>query len=314
MSVYIGRYAPSPTGDLHLGNLLAAVAAWTRARRAGGRIILRIEDLDTPRVVSGSTQNIISDLNALGLHFDAGPHREDALGPYTQSLCLARYDAAVGHLREHGRLFACRCSRKDVARVASAPHIGDEGPRYPGICEHADHPWDDPAFPSSWRFVVEPGLESIADRLCGVFTQDVQKEVGDFIVRRKDGIFAYHLAVVVDDAHQGVTEVVRGRDLLASAPRQAQLFRALGFAVPAYAHVPLWLDGEGHRLSKRAGAETVRALLHRGVSPETILGRVGRALGVCSAGERVSATALADRLEDSVLAVPTVCDHGPLAS
>lgn len=312
MTGYIGRYAPSPTGDLHLGNLLAAVAAWARARRARGRVLLRMEDLDTPRVVPGAAARIVCDLASLGLDFDAGPDRDDGRGPYVQSLCLPRYEAALDELRRAGRLFACTCSRKDLQRVASAPHQGDEGPPYPGTCRDAGHPFDDPGLPVSWRFVTEPGPEVIEDRLQGTFVQDVAREVGDFVVRRKDGIIAYHLAVVVDDARQGITEVVRGRDLLASAPRQAQLFRALGAKVPAFAHVPLWVGEDGERLAKRKGAGTVRAMLEQGVSPEALLCKVGRALGVCRQGEEITAARLQERLADDVLAVPTIRDDGPL--
>lgn len=305
---YVGRYAPSPTGDLHLGNVLAAVCAWARARQAGGRILLRMEDLDRPRVVPGAAERIVEDLERLGLSFDAGPHRDDGRGPYVQSQCLPRYEAALERLREQGHLFACRCSRKDLQRIASAPHAGEEGPVYPGTCRDAGLPFDDPDLPVSWRFRVAPGVVEIEDRLAGRYAQDVASEVGDFVVRRKDGIFAYHLAVVVDDARQGVTEVVRGRDLLSSAPRQVLLYRALDEAPPAYAHVPLWLEKDGRRLAKRRGSETLHALFEAGVSPEEILGRVGRALGVAEAGERLDADALAARLVPEVLSAAAVIE------
>lgn len=313
MAGYVGRYAPSPTGDLHLGNALAAVCAWARARRAGGRLVLRMEDLDQPRVVAGAAARILEDLARLGLDFDAGPDTVDEGAPYVQSACGPLYDAALQKLRDDGRLFACRCSRKDLARLASAPHAGEEGPPYPGTCRSLGLPLDDPSLPVAWRFRVEPGDVVIEDRLQGRCSQDVAREVGDFVVRRRDGIVAYHLAVVVDDARQGVTEVVRGRDLLSSAPRQVLLYRALGEAIPTYAHIPLWTGPDGQRLAKRRGEGTLRALFEAGVTAEEVLGRVGRALGVASPGERLKAAALRERLTDEVLSVSKVTDDGPLA-
>lgn len=310
MTPYVGRYAPSPTGDLHLGNLLAALVAWARARRAGGRIFLRMEDLDGPRTVPGAATRIAEDLEALGLHFDAGPGHDDDHGPYVQSRCIARYEEALARLRATGRIYPCRCSRKELQRVASAPHLGEEAAVYRGTC--LAHPPDPSVDPVSWRFRVDPGEWRVEDRLQGRFSQRVDQAVGDFIVRRKDGVIAYQLAVVVDDLHQGVTEVVRGRDLLESTPRQLQLIAALGAEAPAHAHVPLWLAADGSRLAKRSGAQTLRALRAAGEPPGVTLGRVGRALGVCRAGEAISAAALAARLEDAVLRVPAVCEEGPL--
>ena len=288
--MYVGRYAPSPTGDLHLGNALAAVCAWARARRAGGRLLLRMEDLDRARVVVGAAENIVQDLRALGVTWDG-----DVL---VQSHGPARYADALDRLRARGLVYACRCSRKDLARAASAPHEGDEGPPYPGTCRVLGLDLDDPAH--AWRFLVPPGTVRIDDALQGTFAHDVLREVGDFVVKRKDGVIAYQLAVVVDDIHQGVTEVVRGRDLLSSAPRQALLFRALKQEPPAFAHTPLWVDAHGRRLSKRSGGDdTVRALLARGVD---VVGLIARALGV----DAKDLVALADQLEDRVLARATV--------
>lgn len=293
--MYTGRYAPSPTGDLHLGNALAAVCAWARARRAGGRCLLRLEDLDTPRVVAGAAVRIGEDLRALGLPFDG-----EVL---VQSHDLAPYHAALAQLRAQGALYACRCSRKDLSRAASAPHEGEEGPPYPGTCRELGLPFDDPALPVAWRFRVPAGTVTVDDALQGSLTQDVRAEVGDVVVRRKDGLIAYQLAVVVDDARQGVTEVVRGRDLLSSAPRQVQLFRALGAPPPRFAHVPLLVDATGARLAKRsAGAPAlVRTLFAQGHSGARVLGMLGHAVGVCDAGERVDADTLAARLDDAVL-------------
>jgi glutamyl-Q tRNA(Asp) synthetase len=274
IGTYVGRYAPSPTGALHIGNLFAALCAWGRARRAGGVCRLRMEDLDRPRVVKDSAERIVTDLARFGLTFDGEM--------LVQSQHLPRYEAALSRL--HNRIYACRCSRKELA---SAPHEGEEGPRYPGTCRDKGIPLDAPNV--AWRFRVEPGEVVIDDRLQGRYVQDVDREVGDFVVKRKDGVIAYQLAVVVDDIYQGVTEVVRGRDLLSSAPRQVQLFRALGHAPPAYAHVPLIVDARGERLSKRGGAAL----------PDDALDRIAGALQL---PRGLSAQDIASRLEENLLA------------
>jgi glutamyl-queuosine tRNA(Asp) synthetase len=290
---YVGRYAPSPTGDLHLGNALAAVCAWARARRQGGACLLRIEDLDTPRVVADSRHRIEEDLARLGLTFDG-----DVL---VQSEHTDRYHGALMQLREAGLVYACKCSRKDLLRAASAPHEGEEGPPYPGTCRELGLPFDDPELPVAWRFRVDGARRVIIeDVLQGTYEQDVEAAVGDFIVKRKDGLLAYQLAVVVDDILQGVTEVVRGRDLLSSAPRQVVLFRALGGTPPRFAHVPLWVDAEGHRLSKRNGTspDLLRTLWQRGLSPADVVARIGAVLGITGVSDVHD---LADRLSDEVL-------------
>jgi glutamyl-tRNA synthetase len=312
MSAYVGRYAPSPTGDLHLGNALAAVCAWARARRAGGRVVLRMDDLDRPRAKEGAAARIEDDLATLGLTFDAGPGTDDIGAPYVQSHNEREYFLHAGRLRSLGRLYACRCSRKDIQRAASAPHEGEEGPAYPGTCRELDLPFDDPSLPVAWRFRVPPGVRAIDDALCGRYEQDVATVVGDFVVKRKDGVYGYHLACVVDDNRQGVTEVVRGRDLLASSPRQAQLYDAFELPVPGYAHTPLWIEGDGKRMAKRRGDRTLRALFAQGETGEQVLGRIGRALGVCGAGEAIDAEALAQRLDDETLRPAAVTDAGPV--
>lgn len=301
MVSYVGRYAPSPTGPLHLGNLLAAVIAWVRARQAGGQLLLRMEDLDQGRCRPEAAASIQRTLAALGFRFDG-----DVV---TQSEDLAVYADAVEQLRQAGHLFACRCSRKDVANAASAPHAGDDGPVYPGTCRALGLPFV--AGQTSWRFLVPPGEVAFVDAFAGEVRQEVATRVGDFVIQRKDSVFAYHLAVVVDDARQGVTEVVRGRDLLSSTPRQLLLYRALGQPPPTFAHLPLWVDGGGHRLAKRGGSLAIDALLDT-EGPGQVLGRVGRALGVARAGERLDLPALCSRLTPAHMAVQRVCDHGPL--
>jgi glutamyl-queuosine tRNA(Asp) synthetase len=236
---YVGRYAPSPTGALHVGNAFAAVVADWRARQQGGKCKLRIEDLDQPRVVAGAAQQAIDDLTWLGLHFDGEP--------LVQSEHRGRYHDALSSLRRQGLVYACACSRKELA---SAPHVGEEGPAYPGTCRKRSLPFDDPQLPVSWRWRVPDVEVTIEDVWQGRYRQSMA-DVGDTVLLRKDGIIAYQLAVVVDDAFQGVTEVVRAVDLLSSAPRQQLLHQALGHTPPRFAHLPILVDGDGHRISKR---------------------------------------------------------------
>lgn len=309
---YLGRYAPSPTGDLHLGNLLAAMVSWARARQAGGTIILRMEDLDQAREVPGAAQRIIEDLARIGLDFDAGPTRPWQHETFVQSTSQEKYHEAIATLVQKGLIYGCICSRRELAELATAPHPGDEGPPYPGRCRDAGLAPDEPKPPRALRFRVPPGEICFEDMLQGRYCQDVRASVGDFVVRRKDNVIAYQLAVVVDDARQGINEVVRGCDLISSTPRQIQLYRALGYPVPRFAHIPVWLDANGERLAKRSGARTVRAMLDAGQSRQQILGRVGRALGVCRPGEEIDAIDLAVRLTPNVLQVKAITDHGPL--
>ena len=196
-------------------------------------------------------------------------------------------------LREGGHLYACKCTRKELRAIASAPHEGEDGPAYPGTCRDLGLPFDDEDQQVAWRFRVPEGEVGFLDWLRGPQRQDVATQVGDFVVRRKDDVVAYHLAVVVDDAYQGVTEVVRGRDLLSSTARQILLLQALQLPLPGYAHVPLLLDAHGHRLSKRRGDQTLRAWLDQGIEVEVILGWIGAALGLCRDGDALDAPALA---------------------
>ncbi|MEC7241051.1 MAG: tRNA glutamyl-Q(34) synthetase GluQRS [Myxococcota bacterium] len=293
---YVGRYAPSPTGPLHLGNLFAAVWATYRTRRVGGRLFLRMEDLDAARCRPEYADCILEDLDTLGFKFDAGPGSTDSWGPYVQSERLHFYESALRELSSKGRIYRCRCSRKDIANHASAPHAGEEGPVYPGICKGRVLSEQDVV---ALRFSVSEELVCVEDHWAGRFCQHLPTEVGDFVVQRKDGVVAYHLAVVVDDALQGVTEVVRGRDLLASSPRQVSLFRALGYPPPSFAHLPLWVDDSGHRLAKRRGNQTLRALLEQ-ETPDQVLSRVGVVLGVCEPGEPLQLDELLLRMDDAM--------------
>jgi len=234
---YHGRFAPSPTGPLHFGSLVAAVASWLDARAARGRWSVRIEDVDAPRTVPGAAESILATLDACGLGWD---------GEVTlQSARTARYAAALERLAAAGLVYGCRCSRREIADSALP---GVEGAVYPGTCRHLGLA---PRAPCAARLRVPAGVVEFDDRVQGRVGQDVARDVGDFVLLRRDGLFAYQLAVVVDDAEQGITDVVRGADLLASTPRQILLQRALGYPAPRYLHFPVATDAHGEKLSKQ---------------------------------------------------------------
>ncbi|MBX7115461.1 MAG: tRNA glutamyl-Q(34) synthetase GluQRS [Myxococcaceae bacterium] len=283
-----GRFAPSPTGRLHLGNAKSALLGWLSARAQGGEFLLRIEDLDPERSKSALVDMIYRDLEYLGLDWD---------GPVVfQSQRQDAYRAALEKLLASGRAYPCACSRADIARLASAPHAGEEGPRYPGTCRGGAQL--KPGRAPSHRFRVAPGVVTFEDAVVGAYSQDVDAAVGDFVLQRHDGVASYQLAVVVDDAYSGITEVLRAEDLLASTPRQIQLNEALGFSIPRYAHVPLLLGDDGERLAKRAGAVTVSAFREAGVRAERVVGLLAQWSGLgegapCSARELLAGFSVA---------------------
>ncbi len=246
---YRGRFAPSPTGPLHAGSLVAALASWLDARAHGGQWLVRIEDVDHPRTVAGADQYILAQLAACGLHPDAPPA--------WQSQRSALYQAALEQLKARGLAYPCACSRKDIegASPALATRPRHAELRYSGTCRaglqgKAGRAWrlrtDQPAEPIAWH-----------DRACGPQVQDVEAQVGDFVLLRADGCFAYQLAVVVDDADQGITHVVRGADLMDNTARQIYLQRCLQLPTPQYLHTPLVCAPDGHKLSKQNGAQAV---------------------------------------------------------
>ncbi len=292
-----GRFAPSPTGRLHLGNVRSALLGWLWARSENGAFLLRIEDLDPERCKPVFTDGILEDLEWLGLDWDGPVLKQSERG--------AVYDQALARLETSGRAYRCGCSRAEIARAASAPHAGEEGPVYPGTCRAGSSPKS--GRPPSWRFLVEPSKEHFVDLLHGEVSQDVAHEVGDFIIRRIDGVASYQLAVVVDDALSGVTHVLRGEDLLSSTARQIQLQRALGYPTPSYAHVPLLMQADGKRLAKRDGASTVAGLRALGWSAQKVLGRLAAWTGLgdgapVSARELVGAFSL-DRVKRTATVV-----------
>lgn len=238
MSPTVGRFAPTPSGPLHLGSLLTAVGSWLSARAAGGRWLLRIDDLDRPRVRPGAEDTIRRQLDMHGLYWD-GPVRR-------QSDHLAEYAAALERLRASGRLYACTCTRARLQQAAE----GDDAV-YPGFCRDANHPDNDAAL----RLHVGTGELLIDDPVHGELVRRLDRDIGDFVVRRRDGQFAYQLACAVDEAAQGVTEAVRGADLISSSFRQLQLARLLGLRPPRYRHLPLVVEPGGRKLSKQNEAQ-----------------------------------------------------------
>ncbi len=228
-AVYRGRFAPSPSGPLHDGSLLAAMASYLDARAHDGLWLLRIEDIDTPRVVAGADTVIMQQLHALGMHWDEPP--------VWQSERLRLYQDAFERLESQGRVYGCACTRSMLL-----------GGPYPGTCREGLAPGRQAR---AWRLRVPPGIEDVHDRWHGHHTQDVAREVGDFIVRRADGLWAYQFVVVVDDGLQGITDIVRGADLLDSTARQQVLARCLGYTPPRVLHVPLLYDEHGRKLSKQ---------------------------------------------------------------
>ena len=286
-----GRYAPSPTGGLHLGNARTALLAWLQVRAAHGTLVMRIEDLDRAREVKGASAGLLDDLTWLGLDWDEGP---SPLGgphaPYLQSERSAIFEAALATLSAKGLLYECFCSRKEIAATASAPHgPSDDGPRYPGTCsrltlEEREERRAAGRLPAL-RFRVPLGPLTFTDGVHGAVTLDASAEIGDFVVRRADGIHSYQLACAVDDAEMEITDVLRGDDLLSSTPRQLLLLRALERKAPSYSHVPLLLGGDGLRLSKRAGDVTLGALRQRGVSPSRLVAALARSSGLTDAQE-----------------------------
>src|SRR5713226_6101634 len=309
-----GRYAPGPTGDLHLGNLRTALQAWLFARCADGQFVLRIEDLDRPRVRPGASERMLFDLYWLGLDWDEGPDIGGPYAPYIQSERQEIYTTYLQHLLDKGLIYPCYCSRAEIARVASAPH-GDEGPRYPGTCRYLtqaqrrQHEANNRR--PSLRFRVnDERVVTFTDLLAGYREQHVQQVVGDFVVCRSDGIFAYQFAVVVDDALMHINQIVRGADLLHSTARQILLYEALGFPIPSFVHVPLLLDTAGNRLAKRIQSAGLEPLRTAGATPAQVVSQLAASCGLPptikespainrgATGEVISATGLVQQYKE----------------
>jgi glutamyl-tRNA synthetase len=302
-----GRLAPSPTGAQHVGNARTYLIAWLSARSQVGSVVLRIEDIDSPRIKSGAAEQSVADLRWLGLDWDGGP--------VVQSQRLPLYAAALEELKHKDLVYPCTCTRSDVAAAASAPHAEHEGPVYPGTCSHrtaADVERLDRPF--AWRFRVaeSPAFE---DRFLGPTRIDLKQVGGDFVVWKSAGTPAYQLAVVVDDAAAGVTEVIRGDDLVPSTPRQLLLYGALGHPPPAFAHVPLVVGPDGRRLAKRHGDTRLSALRDAGVKPEALVALLAWSCGWLDRVEPISAADLLPRFRlEAIPRDPFTLTPGLLAS
>lgn len=271
-----GRFAPSPTGELHVGNLRTALVAWLHARSASSRFVMRVEDLDVGRVRERFVDSQLDDLRAIGIDWDGEPVR--------QSERTDGYRAALDRLAGDGGVYRCFCSRREIREAASAQH-GDPAGRYPGTCSRLPSAESDrradAGEPHALRLRAGGARVEVEDRRHGT----VAGVVDDLVLVRRDGVFAYNLAVVVDDAEMGVAEVVRGDDLVGSTPDQALLCDLLGVARPVWAHVPLILGADRERLAKRHGSVTLADLAALGISPDSVRGFLGRSLGLLQTGE-----------------------------
>jgi glutamyl-tRNA synthetase len=279
-----GRYAPSPTGDLHLGNLRTALLGWLFARSTGRRFLLRVEDLDATRVQPGVAEQQLADLAALGVSFDGEP--------VVQSPRLPAYREALISLAD--RTYECFCSRREIAEAASAPH--GRPSRYPGTCRNlteAERKRRRQTRPPALRLRADGARQTIRDVLHG----EITAEVDDVVLLRNDGVPAYNLAVVIDDGCSGIDQIVRGVDLLPVAAAQAYLGRLLGQRPPIYAHVPLAVNAQGQRLAKRDGAVTLAELAAEGMGPDAVLGLIAESLHLGTQDEQITLEAMLERFD-----------------
>jgi glutamyl-tRNA synthetase len=277
----VGRFAPSPSGRLHLGNLACSLLAWLSAKSRGGRVVLRIEDLDAERCPRQFADQLEEDLAWLGLAWDEGGSAGGPHGPYYQSECADIYTQSYNLLKNKGLIYPCFCSRAQL-HAASAPHTSDGNVIYPGTCRaltEAETAEKAKQKAPAWRIRVPDEEVAFTDGCMGPHRENLLWDCGDFYLRRADGVFAYQLAVVVDDARMGVTEVVRGADLLSSTARQLYLYRLLGLQAPQFAHCPLLLAADGRRLSKRDGDQSLEHLRGRYTAAE-IIGKLAYVYGL----------------------------------
>lgn len=287
--VTVGRFAPSPSGRMHAGNAFASLMAWLAARSAGGRMVLRIEDLDERCRDRSVAETLIDDLAWMGLDWDEGPYRQSERGDV--------YDDAYARLAGAGLTYPCFCSRASL-HAASAPHGSDGTPVYQGTCRRlsvSEVEERRAVRAPATRLAVDGAEIDFDDAVLGRQHEVLSRDCGDFVIRRADGVYAYQLACAVDDALMGVTQVVRGNDLLGSTGRQIYVQQLLGLASPGYGHVPLLVAADGRRLAKRNGDLGMDALRARGVSPERLVGWLGALAGLVDPGAELSATELVAR-------------------
>jgi glutamyl-tRNA synthetase len=281
---------------MHLGNAWTAFLAWLDIRQKCGTMVLRIEDLDPDRSRPEYSQALMADLRWLGLDWDEGPDIGGSCAPYMQSERSALYQEALGKLVQANLIYPCYCSRAELRASASAPHAGELEVPYSGCCRRISEGVLEKrkiqSRQAALRLKVNEETIAFYDEIFGLQQQSLARSCGDFVVRRSDGVFAYQLAVVVDDATMGISRVVRGADLLASTPRQIYLWNLLGYSSPTFLHVPLLIDNSGERLSKRHGALTIASLRRAGIKPEMIIGQLATWAGLIEKNERVSAKEL----------------------
>ena len=294
----VGRFAPTPSGRMHLGNVFAGLIAWLSVKSRGGEMVLRMEDLDTQRTSVKFAETLRSDLLWLGLTWDRETPPQSVRGPV--------YDKYFDILRDKGLLYPCYCTRSQLHNV-NAPHLSDGTYVYPGTCRDLTQAQKaafqrDPA----WRVRVPDRVWSLTDRVQGPYQENLLTDCGDFVVRRADGVYVYQLAVTVDDGEAGVTEVVRGTDLLSSAPRQMYLQELFGFPHPEYGHVPMLLSPDGRRLSKRDKDLDLGALRSR-MTPEQLIGALAFAAGLTEKDEPISAKELAGQFRWDKLRRDSIC-------
>ena len=293
-----GRFAPSPTGYLHLGNAWSFLVCWLAARKSGGRLVLRIEDIDPDRSKPEFVEGILEDLRWLGLDWDEGVDVGGDCAPYTQSESTELYARVIDALQADGLVYPCFCTRKELRSLASAPHKSDYGNAYPEICLHLSDTErkerEAEGRRSSMRLHCEKSKIQFTDVLHGDCCMSWNECGGDFPLRRSDGVFAYQLAVVVDDIRQGITQVVRGEDILHCTPRQVYLYELLGCTPPEYLHLPLVVDHEGERLAKRHGHFELRKMRAEGISAEAIIGYLAYLGGICPTCRPMSSREVVD--------------------
>ena len=293
-----GRFAPSPSGRIHLGNILCCLLAWLSVRQQGGHMVLRIEDLDTARCPQRYARQMMEDLHWLGLDWDEGPEVGGSNGPYFQSQRTDRYQAALEQLEAQGLVYPCFCTRAEL-HAASAPHREDGQVIYPGTCRNlsaAQIAERSLRRAPALRLRVPEEEIGFTDGHLGAARENLARACGDFLLRRSDGMFAYQLAVVVDDAAMGITEVVRGADLLDSTPRQLYLYRLLDLTPPSFCHVPLLLAPDGRRLSKRDADAGLEVLQGR-MSAQAVLGKLAYLAGFHPSAEPASAWELLEEFD-----------------
>ena len=294
----IGRLAPSPTGAQHIGNARTYLLAWLWARSQDGRIVLRMEDVDGPRVKPGADAQALVDLHWLGLDWDEGPDVGGRHAPYIQTQRLDLYRRLLEELKAEERVYPCTCSRKDVEEAASAPHIEGAEPVYPGTCAHrsvADAATID--VPYSWRFRAAEGRQQFTDAVMGLQSATGRDLGGDFVVWKNDGSPAYQLACVADDHDMEITQVLRGDDLTSSTFRQLQLYAVFRWTPPRFAHVPLVVGPDGRRLAKRHGDTRLETIRRQDIPPEKLLGLLAWSAGQLETPTPITPQALVERFD-----------------